>query len=844
MKLLFKNAFLKVRKSFGRFLSLLLIVALGLGFFAGLRETAPDMLYTANHYYQESKLMDAKIVSTMGLDESDVTELKELSDLSQVVPSYSKEILANKEVVTVHSLEETINQVTLTKGRMPKNNDECLGEDGHYKIGQIVEFDASEQENFKKTTCKIVGTVTSPIYIATEKGISNSGNGKITSFLYLPKDNFNLSYYTEIYLRMKDTDQYDSYKEDYKNYYKKVEKKIEKIKTKQEKKRYDSLQNEFIEQKNKLETELAKIESQLTMVPSTSSNAMILNQTKLQLEQSLQTLQEQSSNLTKPTWYIFDRTNINGYTSFEEDALKVSSIASIFPIFFILVAAFMCFNTMTRMIEEERTEIGILSALGYTSRKIISSYLYYVFIATVTGIAIGFLIGYNLIPRVIYDIYAANYVLPELIIVVNKLAFVSMITITLFLILTVTILACMKELKCKPAILLRPKSPKSGKKVLLEFIPMIWNRFSFIWKVTIRNMFRYKKRIFMTVLGVAGCTALLLTGLGLKDGIASIGKIQYQELIRYDALLVLQNQNETITNEHIKDSISLSQTLSTFKTKGKTHDATIIVPKEKDKLNQYIVLRDSKTKEKLTLPNDGVLITEKIAELLKVDIGDHISIELNDHKKVSLLIKGIVENYALHYIYMSEEVYQTYIDSNLNYQTLAIKLDQEEEDVIAEELYKNSSVQSIFFTSDNMETFDIMIDGLNQIIYLIVGAASLLALVVLYNLTAININERLREIATLKVLGFKDKEVSNYIDRETMMLTLIGICVGLFLGVILHHYVILTAEMDNMKFIREIVPSSYALAFVMTLLFSIIIEFFTYFRLKKVDMIDSLKSVE
>lgn len=842
MKLLLKNAFLKVRKSIGRFLSLLFIVALGLGFFAGLRETAPDMLRTANHYYRDTNFMDYKIVSTMGLQKDDVEALKKISSIKDVVPSYSKEILANKEVVAVHALEK-INKVTVVEGRMPKNNKECLGENGHYKIGDIVNFDSIYQDDFKETSCKIVGTVTSPLYIAVEKQTSKLGNGKINSFLFVLKDNFNLSYYTEIYLRMKDIEQYDTYKKEYETYQNKVEKEIKKVARKQEESRYQELQDEILKNKNKLETELTKINEQLELIPNTHPMYKTLYQNKVVIETSINKLEKEAENISKPSWYLFSRKDINGYTSFKEDALKVSSIASVFPVFFILVAAFMCFNTMTRMIEEERTEIGILSALGYAPIKIIASYLGYVFIATATGIALGFLIGYNLIPNVIYDIYDANYVLPDLIISVNMIAFIIMITVTIFLMFFVTILACMRELKCKPSILLRPKSPKSGKKVLLEFIPMIWNRLSFTWKVTIRNMFRYKKRIFMTVLGVAGCTALLLTGLGLRDGIVSIGRMQYKELIKYDALLALSD-TEVVTNSHINDSMLLLETTSTFKAKGKMHDVNIVAIKEDEKLDQFIVLRDYKTKKKLSLPNDGVFITEKMASLLHVKVGNTISIEVEGGKKVSLPVKGIVENYALHYIYMKEEVYKKYIDDDISYQFMIVKLDKIKEDIIAKELYQNKNVQSIFFTSDNLKTFDVMIDGLNKIIYLIIGAASLLALIVLYNLTSININERLREIATLKVLGFDDKEVSRYIYRETLMLTLIGIFTGLFLGIFLHRYVILTAEMDNIRFLHEIKFNSYIVAFLMTLMFSIFIQWFTYFRLKKVDMIDSLKSVE
>ena len=555
--------------------------------------------------------------------------------------------------------------------------------------------------------------------------------------------------------------------------------------------------------------------------------------------------------MPKPKWYVLDRTDNPGYTDFKNDALRVDAIASVFPVFFLLVAALVCLNTMTRMVEEERGEIGIYKALGYNNFKIISSYLIYVLVATLFGSVIGLLIGYNVLPRVIFGVYSFTYYLPNIIIYIDPLMFTLITLVAILLILSVTVFSCYNELKEQPASLLRPKPPKKGKKIFLENIKWIWRHISFTGKVTIRNLFRYKKRIFMTIIGIAGCTALTLTGFGLRDGISSIVKLQYGKIFKYTGLLVLNEEINTIDDEFktilekekITDKLLVRQELFSFKTSDKKHDFYLMVP-QTNKIDKFIDLRNRTTTEQYELNDDGVIITEKMAQLLGIKKGENIKIRNSDNSLFIVKVNEIVENYAYHYMYMSNNYYEKIFGTKPNYNIILFNSNNENKDQQATNLIDSGKVLNVNFTYNNIKTFDTMVSSLNKIVLVILGASCLLAFVVLYNLTTINITERIREIATIKVLGFYDKEVSSYIYKETVTLTIIGIFVGLFLGVFLHAFVMKTAEMDFIMFSKNIKFISYVLSFGITLFFSALVLLVTHFKLKKIDMIESLKSVE
>ena len=1009
MRLLYKLSFVKMRKNIGRFLSLLFIVALGVGFFAGLRETTPDIEATLDNYYDEHNLMDFKIVSTMGLTEDDIASLEELKNIEKVVASYSVDTLIDGEAVRIHAIEEDINNVDLVEGNMPENNNECIADATKYKIGDTLTISKLSQEGMlQNTTYKVVGLANSPMYLSRQMGIASIGTGELASFIYIPKENFNSEYYTEVYLTAKGSLKETAYEKGYEETTNLLLEELEELKPIRETKRYEEIleeatieirkiedeanekisiaeeelqealeeinngrteiynaKNEIITNENKLkeeeqngltkinnarltweesnkelkntlaslglteetlETALNTVKSNITSIKEilntlptddpkyaeyqktleelnnkkdnlqtlvttseTLKNSKIeidnsekeleeqikasqdkLNKAKEKLETQEQkiesayeeyvagenTLEEQKKELEakineaksslakieKPVWYLLDRTDNNGYSSIWDDAAKVDAIAGIFPIFFIIVVALMCFNTMNRMIEEERGEIGVLSSLGYGSFNIINGYLFYVFFATVIGVTIGLLIGYTLIPNIIYSIYNANYILPSLNINMKLLPFFIIILITLGLMSLIAIISCLKELKNVPATILRPATPKSGKKVLLEHIKFIWKRLSF----------RYKKRIVMTVLGVVGSTALLLTGFGLRDSISGLADLQYGKINHYDALLVFQNSFKTIEEEwksklkedNITEYLPIYQASFTFEAKDLTHDVYLIALENNTELNNFITL-NSKVNENFTFPEDGVIISEKMADLLNVKIGDFIKLRNSNNELVVLPVSEIVENYTLHYVYMNKETYEKYFEKELEYNMIMTNLNEEtSHEDFAEKWIDSGLVSTINFTEDNILVFDNMVKGLNLIIVLIIGASCMLAFIVLYNLTTINIAERIREISTLKVLGFYDKEVSSYVYRETLFLTIIGILIGLGAGIFLHMYVINVAETDNILFLHSIKWYSYIFSFLIIIFFTILVQIITNQKLKKINMVESLKSVE
>ena len=1010
--LIFKNSFRKIWKSKGRFLSLILIVILGTSFFAGVRETASDMIKTLDNYYDDTNLYDFKIVSTMGLTDDDIKSLEEIDGIKEVEETYSFDTLIEGNAVKVSALSN-ISSVTLTDGRMPKKTNECLGEDESFKIGDTITIE--DDTYLENNTCKVVGTINSSSYIYENKGLSSVGDGKLDSLIYVPKDNFKLDYYTEIYLLADNTKEELSYSDEYNDIISKVNKELQELKPLRETARYEEILKEAMDRVSKAENELNKVKDEneekfndaLTELNSNkikldeglaeyNSNLNTLNKIKestelelnngfnalnnakdefnralsntgltvdtlestlntisdniKELEKQLEgldpsdslyetlnarvnelktnktnietlintnnTLTEQENTLNsslntwnneynrtlkelnkakkeiddgyidlekgydeynanynlyleeianydneineakeeiqtieKPIWYLLTREDLTGYTSFYESATKVDSIAAVFPIFFILIAFLMAFNTMNRMIEEERSEIGAFISLGIKKTTVTFSYLLYVFIACVIGLVIGLSVGYTLIPRILYTVYAASFTIPELSTYANPYACLIIVLTTIILMNLVVFITLIKDFKLAPATILRPEAPKAGKKILLEQIKSFWKHLSFSWKITLRNLFRYKKRIFMTVLGIAGCTALLLTGFGIKDSLSDLLDIQYGKITHYDATIVLNDEvnkadvTNSLNDNDITNYINTNISSFTFKANNKNLDFTLITFMEDDNVSDYVTLK-STDGSNLTLNDDGVIVTEKMAQLLDAKVGGNISIRNSDNELFIVKVSGICENYISNFMYMNSTYYKEIFNDD-NYNSYLVNLSETtNKEKLSNNLLDTGYFGAIQYTEDNMKMFNDIIAGMNNIVYLIILFSSFLAITVLYNLTIININERKREIATLKVLGFRDREVSSYVYRETIIMTIVGIIVGIFLGFSLNAFILMIAETDEILFIKTIKPLSYVLSFIIIIVFSIIVQVITYFILKKVDMIDSLKSVE
>ena len=781
MKKLLKETIVCMVKTSKRFISILVIVLLGVGFFAGIRAVAPDMKNTLDNYYEKTNMYDILITSNYGIREE---VEKKLEEKYNVETGYSFDAITTKKEdyatkIISYNKEDKINTPKLIKGKMPEKVDEVVVDNdfrSEIKIGDKITIDSNLINN---KTVTVTGYVESPLYISTEHDSTNLLSGTIDYYLYMNETNIISPVKTTAYINLAAEES---------RFSKKYEDTVKKAKT-----------------------DIRK------------------------------TLQEEK--VTGEEWYVLDIDSNAGFYQYEQDTERIDNVAKVFPLVFFVVAVLICLTTMTRMVEEERSQIGTLKSLGYKDSAIMFKYILYATLATIIGSIIGVVIGYRLLPELCFEMYKNMYRLGDI-----KLSYYASLTfqgmiIALLCTLGATIYTCRKTLKESPANLLRPVAPAAGKRVLLERIPIIWNHLSFSHKVTVRNVFRYKKRFLMTIIGIAGCTGLILAGFGLKDCIVKMVPHQYEEIFSYQAKIALNEEktNETINkikeNKKIKDILEVQEEAVTIDNKDTNQSVTLVIPKEDP--DGFIKLQDRKTNEHYNL-NNGIIITEKLANLLEVEENDVLKFTGTD--KYEKKIAHITENYLFHYIYLPKSEYQ-----EDEYNTVLVKtknMTEKEEKEFASKLKEIPGVSSITFTSSTRHIFDDTMDNFAYVSLILIVSAGALAFVVLYNLSSVNISERRRELATIKVLGFYDKEVYQYINRENTILTLIGILLGLGIGNILTMYIIKTCEIDMLMFDPTIALASYIYAILITAAFAILVKVILYFSLKKIDMIESLKSVE
>ena len=575
-------------------------------------------------------------------------------------------------------------------------------------------------------------------------------------------------------------------------------------------------------------------------------------------EEEVADAQKELDELELPVWYILGRDSIQTYVEYEQDAQRIEAIGKVFPVIFFLVAALICLTTMTRMVEENRTQIGTLKALGYSRGAIAGKYLWYAFLASFTGSIIGLIGGQLTLPVIIINAYGILYNnLP----VVKAPLYVNYSVSSTVLAVGVTVLAAgvvsWRELKAVPAALMRPEAPKSGKRILLEKISPIWKRLSFSNKATARNLFRYKKRFFMTVLGIGGCMGLLMVGFGLRDSIMAIGEKQFGEIRIYSGAVNLDMSSSEEERKQVLETVQrdpqVTEWMEALESSvdvgygDKEKSSYMVVASDLEKFSKFVNLKNRISKEVYELDEDGVIITEKLAKLLSVEEGDTIYLKDGETKRVEIPVSHIVEKYFYHYVYMSPAVYEKLYGEAPDYSeilTVNTENTEEFEEAFQSRYMELASVLNVSFLSSIYDRIADMLKSMDSVIYVIVIAAGMLAFVVLYNLNNINISERRRELATLKVLGFYEMEVSQYVFRENVVLTVIGAMVGVIFGLILHRFVILTAEIDIMMFGRNIKFTSFLYSIVLTFLFSFLVNLFMHFKLRKLDMVESMKSVE
>lgn len=579
-----------------------------------------------------------------------------------------------------------------------------------------------------------------------------------------------------------------------------------------------------------------------------------LNDAKQKIEDAKKDVQD----IKAGKWYVLNREKMQSYVEYGQEADRIAALGRVVPVIFFLVAALVSLTAMTRMVEEQRTQIGMMKALGYSGSNIAMKYVSYALAATLTGSILGAIIGEKLLPWIIINAYKMMYTgLGNVYTPLETEYSVMAAGLAVGVVVLAVLSACYKELREKPAQLMRPVAPKEGKRILLEKIPFIWKRLSFIWKATMRNLFRYKKRFFMTIFGIGGCMALLLLGFGIKDSISAISKNQYGKIITYDFSVTYKDGlstakkeeflNWTKKQDHMTALMEVSESAVTIRANGEKQDATMILPMSKKDFRGYITLKDRKKGTKYELDDDGVILTEKAASLLGLKEGDTVKIKRSGDKQIKAKVSKITENYLQHKVYMTPKLYEKLyhkkakatgiycIENNIS----KSKMQQNGKKILERE-----EASALHFSADDAKTMEDMVNNLNIVVVVLIVSAGLLAFVVLYNLNNINISERRMELATIKVLGFYDGEVGAYVYRENILLTILGTIAGIILGIFLHKYVIFTTEVDLIMFGRQIYLPSYVYSILLTIAFSILVNFFMYFQLKKINMVESLKSTE
>ncbi|HIZ16474.1 MAG TPA: ABC transporter permease [Firmicutes bacterium] len=814
----FKMLMRSIRSSAGRYLAILAIIALGVGFFSGLKNARPAMEKTAEKYLSEHNLYDFELISTLGFTESDVDAFNSLDGILTAEGGYSTDVLAyiensDEQSYKVYGLPSEINTIELISGRLPQSESECVVDADIFSeedIGKTITFDKSEKEddyNLSRTEFTIVGLVQSPLYISNDRGTSALGDGTASGFIYINPDLFTTDAYTELWL---DADiEYTLLSNDYTDAINAMKGSVTSLLEERVQNRYNSMVEEIE----------AKYGAQATAI---------------------------MSSIPQPETYTLTQEENEGLVFYKNDTSIVDSVANVFPAFFLLIAALVCMTSMTRMVNEDRTQIGTLKAMGYRASVICMKYILYSGSAAIIGTLIGFFLGTWGLPEIIWMVYGILYHFAPLEFEFLPVMLIGCLAVSLACTVGVTLFSCIRELMEKPAQLIRPKSPKNGKRILLERIKPLWNKLSFLVKVMIRNALRYKKRMFMMLLGIGGCTALLLAGFGLRDSISHVLDDQYEKILHYDLSVAISDSTddakqrlEDTWRDYTDASCFLYQTTADVSKADETENVTI-VSSENGALNGFVTLKSGD--DEINSPKKGeIVLSSRLAENLNAAVGDTISVTDADKNIINLTLTGICDNYVGHYAYISEDSWNSIPEDNTAYLILN---DSANEEDLSVKLRQDEAVTSVTSSASQRDKVQSSMSSMNYIVLVIIICAGALAFIVLFNLTNINLIERTREVATVKVLGFHKKEEAAYILRENIFLSGIGGAIGLVFGKLLHWYVMAQIHVDIVSFDIKISVLSYIFAFALTMLFAFIVNFFMRFKLDRIDMAESLKSVE
>ncbi|MBE6927119.1 MAG: ABC transporter permease [Ruminococcaceae bacterium] len=766
-----KNNLREIRHTLGRFFAIAAIIALGVGFFAGLKATPPAMIKTGEKYVEDTKMFDLRCPGSYVQAQVDALAAEDgVSDAQgQCTADLTAELGTKKPTVRSHSLSERINLPMLTGGRMPVREGECLGDDRYFTkedIGQTMHV-THGQMPLLSTELKIVGLCSSPLYLGMARGTTTLADGSLDAFVIVHPDSYAEGVFTDIYLRLDKVDR-TMYSE-----------------------RYDK--------------QVAQAQKRLSFP------------------------------------YVLSRQSNSGYVSLENDSQIIERIGRVFPVFFFAVAALVCMTTMSRMVTEQRTLIGTLKALGYSDSRICMKYMSYAAMAALGGCLIGFWGGTWLFP---YAIWTGYYILYRFApIEFYFSASIGLICLLASLLCSVgtTWFSCRTELRTMPSELMRPRAPKPGKRIFLERIPFVWNRFSFLWKVSVRNIIRYKKRLVMMLLGISGCTALIVTGLGLHDSISTIVDDQFSGITHYQLVVSFGG---AVDEEAFRERYAQSQIVFTQTTAHEIHGAhgittvQLIATQDASFFELFETRLDGK---KMSVPQKGVLIDKGLADALSITDGDELVVQAQ--APIALKVAGRFNNHIYHYGILTPGSFEAAFGVPCVNNT-AYLMTTEDPYLLAAELSQEPGVLGVTVMDEMRQIVSTTLDGLSFIIAVVIGCACALAVVVLFNLCNISITERIREIATVKVLGFHSMETQSYVFREVLLLTVLGAILGLPLGFVLHRFVMKSIVIDIVSFHVHVSTLSYVLALGITLLVGVLVCVLLSKKLERIDMAESLKSVE
>lgn len=871
-----------IRKSFGssrgRFLSIMLLMMLGAFAFVGLKVTGPDMQATASQYLKKHNTMDLSVIASYGFSDDDKEELDSIKN-ADVEYGYLTDVTVKNtdDAIRVFSKSTSISTYELVSGRLPKSSDEIalastMKDD--YKVGDTISFTQSDEDGIlKNTTYKVVGFVnSSEILSTTSLGSSTAGDGSLSNYAVVTESAFDTDTYTIARIRYDNLKTLNPFSESYKQKVADKQDELDDLLSDNAEQRLASLksdaQAEVDANQEKVDSAKVQLAAQESALASLSAEQQAAAQSSIEQAQAeiteseseIQEAQAKIDAMTEPTYTSYTRSTLpggEGYQTYESSTSSISSIGNIFPVVLYVVAALVTFTTMTRFVDEERTNSGILKALGYSNSDVIKKFVIYGFVASMIGTVLGIVAGHYLLSRIIAQIVTSDTTLGE----THLYFYWNYTAIALILALISAVLPAFliakNELSEKPAQLLLPKPPVKGSKIFLERIGVIWRRLSFTHKVTARNIFRYKQRMLMTIFGVAGSVALLFAGLGIRSSLGNVIENQFTNLMPYDMIVVKNDDNSSSENQEVKDFIdsnkvsqyqsiyftTLSETIS-----GLTDKQTIsIMVSSGDDFGDFIHLKDASSGDSLTLSDDGIIISEKLALLYHVEAGDSFTLKDSDGKKHTVKVAAVAEMNVGHYLFMSQKVYQKIFGETPNDNAYLVTLKNDSSsniEKLSTKLLAMSGVSAVSQNSSLVKTVKSVVASLNGAMTILIVVSILLAVVILYNLTNINVAERIRELSTIKVLGFYDKEVTMYIYRETISLSLIGIIVGLIGGKYLHQVIMGMIGSDSIMFGTTVGWDIYAIPIAVIVIILLALGWLVNHILKTVDMLEALKSVD